>query len=181
MALCLVRQGIRQGRRPDSQGAITGRGDRVNSHTTSSPVSDDAPGPKRILAVQAQGQAAALAGGRVDSCPWKNPSTDQERALQQMWIRGYAQGRTGLRKNRADSVPPTESRPENPQTARNPATRRPAGEPGPLPAPIGTGGTHDSTGATQGLMSAEAARPTPASQPEQAPDSAKPGNRPSGR
>lgn len=66
-----------------------------------SPSAADLLGPQLTLATQQQGHAAALAGDDVSSCPWKNATTDWDRALQAMWIRGYAAGRTDLRAARS--------------------------------------------------------------------------------
>lgn len=57
-------------------------------------------GPRDTLAVQEQGYAAALAGEHVLVCPWRAASTERERALLATWIRGYAAGRTDLRRAR---------------------------------------------------------------------------------
>ncbi|WP_394614520.1 Rmf/CrpP family protein [Lentzea sp. JNUCC 0626] len=61
------------------------------------PNAADVLGPKDILAAQEKGRASALAGECADNCPWKAPETNREHALQDMWIRGYSQGRTELR------------------------------------------------------------------------------------
>jgi ribosome modulation factor len=63
-------------------------------------------GPALVLATQDQGYEAALNGDHVDTCPWRSAETDRERALRQMWIRGYSAGRTDLRTAR-DPNPPT--------------------------------------------------------------------------
>lgn len=55
-------------------------------------------GPRLTLATQEQGHAAGFAGADISTCPWKPATTDRERALQAMWIRGYAAGRTDLRR-----------------------------------------------------------------------------------
>ena len=54
-------------------------------------------GPRLVLAAQDQGYAAGFNGDHVDACPWRNASSDREQALRQMWVRGYAAGRTDLR------------------------------------------------------------------------------------
>jgi ribosome modulation factor len=54
-------------------------------------------GPRLVLSTQDQGYTAALNGDHVDTCPWRAAQNDQERALRQMWIRGYSAGRTDLR------------------------------------------------------------------------------------
>lgn len=54
-------------------------------------------GPGLTLATQEQGYAAALAGEHVNTCPWKTATSDRDRALLAMWIRGYSAGRTDLR------------------------------------------------------------------------------------
>jgi ribosome modulation factor len=76
----------------------------MNDHTTPaqqpprlSPSPADLLGPRATLAAQEQGYAAALAGQDVLSCPWKAAATDRDVALRDMWIRGYAAGRTDLR------------------------------------------------------------------------------------
>lgn len=61
------------------------------------PSSADVLGPKEVLDAQELGRAAAVSGERAGTCPWKTPGSDKEHALRQMWIRGYAQGRTELR------------------------------------------------------------------------------------
>jgi ribosome modulation factor len=57
-------------------------------------------GPTLVLATQDQGYTAALNGDHVDTCPWRSAETDRDRALRQMWIRGYSAGRTDLRISR---------------------------------------------------------------------------------
>lgn len=64
----------------------------------SPPAAADLLGPRLTLATQDQGYAAALAGDHISTCPWKTATTDRERALQAMWIRGHAAGRTDLRR-----------------------------------------------------------------------------------
>lgn len=54
-------------------------------------------GPGLVLATQDQGYSAALNGDHLDACPWRFAETDRDRALRQMWIRGYSAGRTDLR------------------------------------------------------------------------------------
>jgi ribosome modulation factor len=51
-------------------------------------------GPAEVLDIQQEGHAAALAGEHVRTCPWPHPDSDADRARRNMWIRGYAQGRT---------------------------------------------------------------------------------------
>lgn len=63
-------------------------------------------GPGMVLATQDQGYAAALNGDHVGTCPWRSAETDRERALRQMWIRGYSAGRTDLRTARDPDRPP---------------------------------------------------------------------------
>lgn len=53
-------------------------------------------GPGLVLATQDQGYTAALNGEHVGTCPWRFAETDRDRALRQMWIRGYSAGRTDL-------------------------------------------------------------------------------------
>ena len=60
-------------------------------------------GPRLVLAIQDEGYMAALAGEHADSCPWKKATDDREVAKRQMWIRGYAAGRTDLRTARSRS------------------------------------------------------------------------------
>ena len=62
-------------------------------------------GPGLVLATQDQGYTAALNGDHVDACPWRTAETDRERALRQMWIRGYSAGRTDLRAARDPDRP----------------------------------------------------------------------------
>lgn len=66
-----------------------------------SPSVADLLGPRATLAAQDRGYAAALAGEDVLTCPWKAATTDREAALRDMWIRGYAAGRTDLRAARS--------------------------------------------------------------------------------
>ncbi len=54
-------------------------------------------GPKAVLEAQQQGQAAALAGEPVTSCPWARATTPADQAAREAWVRGYAAGRTELR------------------------------------------------------------------------------------
>src|SRR5437879_5209773 len=54
-------------------------------------------GPGLVLSTQDQGYSAALNGDHLDACPWRFAETDRDRALRQMWIRGYCAGRTDLR------------------------------------------------------------------------------------
>jgi ribosome modulation factor len=70
-----------------------------NNHDTprQSPSAADLLGPQLTLATQEQGYTAALTGEHVSNCPWKGATTERDRALQTMWIRGYAAGRTDLR------------------------------------------------------------------------------------
>lgn len=63
-------------------------------------------GPGLVLATQDQGYTAALNGDHLDTCPWRSAKTDRECALRQMWIRGYAAGRTDLRAARDPDRPP---------------------------------------------------------------------------
>lgn len=74
-----------------------------NQSTTprQSPSAADLLGPQLTLATQEQGYTAALAGEPVRTCPWMTATTDRDRALQAMWIRGYAAGRTDLRAARS--------------------------------------------------------------------------------
>jgi ribosome modulation factor len=62
-------------------------------------------GPQLVLATQDQGYTAALNGDHLDTCPWRSAETDRERALRQMWIRGYSAGRTDLRSARDPDRP----------------------------------------------------------------------------
>lgn len=62
-------------------------------------------GPGLVLATQDQGYTAGLNGDHVDTCPWRSADTDRERALRQMWIRGYSAGRTDLRSARDPDRP----------------------------------------------------------------------------
>jgi ribosome modulation factor len=62
-------------------------------------------GPGLVLATQDQGYTAALNGDHVDTWPWRSAETDRERALRQMWIRGYSAGRTDLRSARDPDRP----------------------------------------------------------------------------
>jgi ribosome modulation factor len=62
-------------------------------------------GPRLVLATQDQGYAAALNGDHVTTCPWMVADTDRDRALRQMWIRGYSAGRTDLRTARSREQP----------------------------------------------------------------------------
>jgi ribosome modulation factor len=64
-------------------------------------------GPGLVLATQDQGYTAALNGEHVDTCPWRSAETDRDRALRQMWIRGYSAGRTELRTARDPDRPTT--------------------------------------------------------------------------
>lgn len=76
---------------------------------TQQPHPADILGPKEVLDAQEQGRAAALDGNGPDTCPWKTPPGDRERALRAMWIRGYAQGRTELRHAAEAAQPPRQS------------------------------------------------------------------------
>ena len=67
-------------------------------------------GPQLVLATQDQGYAAALNGDPLDACPWRATQNDQERALRQMWIRGYSAGRTDLRIARDPAESPGDRR-----------------------------------------------------------------------
>jgi ribosome modulation factor len=58
-----------------------------------------------VLATQDQGYAAAWNGDHVNACPWRSAETDRDLALRQMWIRGYAAGRTDLRTARDPDQP----------------------------------------------------------------------------
>ena len=60
-------------------------------------------GPRLVLTTQAEGYLAALEGRHADTCLWKLATDDREIALRQMWVRGYAAGRTDLRTGRARS------------------------------------------------------------------------------
>ncbi len=66
-------------------------------------------GPKDVLDAQESGRAAAWAGNGPDTCPWKSPVNDRERAQQAMWVRGYSQGRTELRDAAGASPQPRQS------------------------------------------------------------------------
>jgi ribosome modulation factor len=66
-------------------------------------IAADLLGPRRVLTTQAEGYLAALEGRHADACPWKLATDDREVALRQMWVRGYAAGRTDLRTGRARS------------------------------------------------------------------------------
>ena len=57
-------------------------------------------GPKAVLEIQQQGHAAAVSGEHVTTCPWKAPADDTDQARRDMWVRGYAAGRTTLRELR---------------------------------------------------------------------------------
>ena len=54
---------------------------------------------------QDQGHQAALNGDHVNTCPGGREN-DQERALRQMWIRGYSAGRTDLRAPATPTIDP---------------------------------------------------------------------------
>ncbi len=71
------------------------------------PSVSDILGTKLVLDTQESGRVAALSGEHVSTCPWRNPGTDRDRALQLMWVRGYAMGRTELRERRQS---PTDTR-----------------------------------------------------------------------
>jgi ribosome modulation factor len=60
-------------------------------------------GPRLVLAIQAEGYMAALAGEHPSTCPWKIAADNGDAAKRQMWIRGYAAGRTDLRTARSRS------------------------------------------------------------------------------
>jgi hypothetical protein len=62
-------------------------------------------GPKEILEVQEQGRQAFHAGQPVTVCPWAAAQNPANMFRRQMWVRGYAQGRTELRQTR-DQVEP---------------------------------------------------------------------------
>lgn len=55
-------------------------------------------GQQTVLEIQHEGKSAALAGQPVNDCPWTEPGNDIDQARQTMWIRGYAMGRTELRR-----------------------------------------------------------------------------------
>ena len=57
----------------------------------------DVLGPRLVLAAQDQGYTAAWNGEHVNACPWLTATTERGLTLRQMWIRGYAAGRTDLR------------------------------------------------------------------------------------
>ncbi|WP_394329944.1 Rmf/CrpP family protein [Amycolatopsis keratiniphila] len=58
-------------------------------------------GPKTVLEIQENGKRAALSGERIENCPWHNPKNETDRAKRDMWIRGFAAGRTDLRTRRS--------------------------------------------------------------------------------
>jgi ribosome modulation factor len=58
-------------------------------------------GPKTVLEIQEKGRQSALSGERIESCPWPSPENENDRAKRDMWIRGYAAGRTDLRARRS--------------------------------------------------------------------------------
>ena len=55
-------------------------------------------GPKAVLDAQRQGLEAALAGAPATSCPWARATTPADQAARAAWVRGYAAGRTTLRR-----------------------------------------------------------------------------------
>lgn len=61
-------------------------------------------GPKEVLETQQEGRAAAAAGRPVTACPWRDASGELDRARRDMWVRGYAAGRTELRSARASGA-----------------------------------------------------------------------------
>lgn len=60
----------------------------------------DVLGPAAALDAQRRGRQAALAGQPVTACPWRNATAGRDRAARDMWLRGYAAGRTDLRVSR---------------------------------------------------------------------------------
>jgi hypothetical protein len=61
----------------------------------------DVLGPKTVLEIQENGRESALSGERIDACPWRSPENDIDRAKRDMWVRGYAAGRTDVRARRS--------------------------------------------------------------------------------
>lgn len=56
--------------------------------------------PKEILETQEQGRQAFHTGRSVNACPWAAAQTPADMARRQMWVNGYAQGRTEARQAR---------------------------------------------------------------------------------
>lgn len=73
------------------------------------PSAADLLGPQEVLAIQQRGHEAAFAAESPLSCPWASASEPADVARRDMWIRGYAAGRTDLRSAKAVNPPPLQS------------------------------------------------------------------------
>lgn len=83
-------------------------GDARQSPTGPGETAADVLGPAAALDAQRRGRAAALAGQAVTVCPWRDATVGRDRAARDMWLRGYAAGRTDLRVSRPpDTAPDT--------------------------------------------------------------------------
>lgn len=58
-------------------------------------------GPQGVMSAVALGRLAAVNGEPVTSCPWRSATAGQDLASRDMWVRGYAAGRTELRQRSA--------------------------------------------------------------------------------
>lgn len=76
----------------------------------------DVLGPAAALDAQRRGREAALAGQPVTTCPWRDAVGGRGRAARDMWLRGYAAGRTDLRVSR-----PPDAAPGTPNPASKPS------------------------------------------------------------
>jgi len=65
--------------------------------TRQSPSAADLLGPLEVLAIQDQGRAAGFAAESPLTCPWARATEPADNARKDMWIRGYAAGKTDLR------------------------------------------------------------------------------------
>ena len=57
----------------------------------------DVLGPQEVLAIQEQGHSAGYTGESPSTCPWASATEPAELARRDMWIRGYAAGKTDRR------------------------------------------------------------------------------------
>lgn len=79
---------------------------RQSPHTASAA---DLLGPHEVLSIQDQGHDAGYTGESPLTCPWANATEPADLARRDMWIRGYAAGRTDLRIAKQPTPPPRQS------------------------------------------------------------------------
>jgi hypothetical protein len=99
----------------------TDAGEPRQSPTWPGETAADVLGPAAALDAQRRGREAALAGQDATTCPWRAATAGRDRAARDMWLRGYAAGRTDLRMSRPLTAGPDDGS-EHTDTLNAPTT-----------------------------------------------------------